>query len=57
MRRSLARALTGALALVAAAAVAPLGSPRPAPAPTAWSSAAIRSRVADSPWVVALVQP
>lgn len=53
MRRSLARALTGALALITASAVAPLTSPVSAAA----DGVVVGGnpvRVADSPWVVAL---
>jgi secreted trypsin-like serine protease len=53
MRRSLARALTGALALITAAALAPLTSPVPAGADGVVVGG-YPARVADSPWVVAL---
>ncbi|MFF4233825.1 serine protease [Streptomyces sp. NPDC001820] len=53
MRRFLARALTGALALITAAAVAPLTSPVPAAADGVVVGG-YPARVADSPWVVAL---
>jgi secreted trypsin-like serine protease len=53
MRRFLVRALTGALALMTAAAVAPLTSPVPAAADGVVVGG-LPVRVADSPWVVAL---
>ncbi len=53
MRRPHARALTGALALITAAAVAPLVSPVPAGADGVVVGGS-PVRVSDSPWVVAL---
>ncbi|MGW3625315.1 serine protease [Streptomyces sp. NPDC000880] len=53
MRRSLTRALTGALALITAVAVAPVTSPVPAAADGVVVGG-YPARVADSPWVVAL---
>ncbi|MGW4029388.1 S1 family serine peptidase [Streptomyces sp. NPDC004838] len=53
MRRPLTRALTGALALVAAGAVAPLASPVPAAADSVVVGG-FPVRVAETPWVVAL---
>jgi secreted trypsin-like serine protease len=53
MRRPLARALTGGLAVMAAGAVLPLASPVPAAADrVVIGGQAVR--IADSPWVVAL---
>src|SRR6185295_15874907 len=53
MRRSPARALTGALALITAAALAPLASPHPALADSVVVGG-YPVRVDESPWVVAL---
>ncbi|NUK02469.1 serine protease [Streptomyces lunaelactis] len=53
MRHPLARALTGALALITAAAVAPLASPAPAAADSVVVGG-YSVQVEDSPWVVAL---
>ncbi|MFI1397174.1 serine protease [Streptomyces sp. NPDC020681] len=53
MRRPLARALAGLLALVAAAAVAPFASPVPAAADGVVVGG-FQVRAADTPWVVAL---
>lgn len=53
MRRPIARALTGALALITAAAVAPLGSSVPAVAEGVVVGG-YPVRITDSPWVVAL---
>ncbi|MFD9716219.1 serine protease [Streptomyces sp. NPDC059076] len=53
MCRSLVRALTGVLALIAAVAVAPLAAPVPALADSVVVGG-FPVRVADSPWVVAL---
>ncbi|WP_405805602.1 serine protease [Streptomyces sp. NBC_00210] len=53
MRRSPARALTGALALITASALAPLASPHPALADSVVVGG-YPVRVDESPWVVAL---
>ncbi|MFD3656595.1 S1 family peptidase [Streptomyces sp. NPDC058620] len=53
MPRTVLRTVTGALALTAAAAVLPLGSPAPAAADSIVVGGQL-AHVADSPWVVAL---